>query len=166
MIKRQARLFGSPGRGAQTPSSQPPYTAIVRLCLRRSSGRSAKMTPSFYHGACCYIPPWSLVRNATSSAPGAHAPNALPAPDTPGKFRRGGEGGAEVYAEPYTSEAWFPRKAGRQSAGPTKGPESMVARISSRKRDARKRNFKVGIAGMELESAGNRRVHHPCAGWK
>jgi len=64
-------------------SSQPPHTGIARLCLRRSTRRSAETTPPFYHRACSYIPPWSLVWNATSGAPGAHAPNALPAPHPP-----------------------------------------------------------------------------------
>ena len=71
------------------PSTQPPHTAIARLCWRRSTMRSAETTPSFYHRACSYIPPWSLVRNATSGAPGAHAPNSLPAPYPPSPHRRG-----------------------------------------------------------------------------
>ena len=43
-------------------SSQPPHTAIARLCLHRSTERSAEMTPSFYHRACSHIPLWSLTR--------------------------------------------------------------------------------------------------------
>ena len=35
------------------------------------------------------IPPWSLIRNASLGAHGAHAPNALPTPDTPSPARNG-----------------------------------------------------------------------------
>ena len=87
MIKRQARLSGSPG--IVSPDRPNPLTPQSRLWLRRSTGRWAEMTPPFYDRACSYIPPWCLVRNATSSAPGDNAPNDLPPADTPSPDRNG-----------------------------------------------------------------------------